>query len=278
MEFLEKELSASTLAALKQFLVKEPTPEQNTQNDANNNVNSNNDTENIDNKRHTITLTSKTNADYKEQNYWEDRFGQEEEYDWLLTFSQLKNYIIPYVKPEDRILVVGCGNSTFSDDLYDAGFHNIVNIDFSKNVILKMSEKSQANGRSEMQWKVMDMLAMDFENEFFDVVIDKASMDALMVDEGDVWDPNPECISQADTYCFGVQRILKSSGFFLQISFAQPHFRTKYLAGVLADPAAEVNPYNKVTGYSNRYHWDLEYKTIDVEAGCLNSYIYIMKK
>jgi hypothetical protein len=42
-----------------------------------------------------------------------------------------------------------------------------------------------------MKWVTMNMLAMDgFRDASFDVVLDKATMDALMVDEVDVWDPN----------------------------------------------------------------------------------------
>jgi hypothetical protein len=53
-----------------------------------------------------------------------------------------------------------------------------------------MSEASSQQGHSEMRWLTMDMLDMSFDDSSFDVVIDKATMDALMVDEGDVWNPN----------------------------------------------------------------------------------------
>ena len=40
--------------------------------------------------------------------------------------------------PESRILVLGCGNAEFSEDLYDAGFKNQLNIDISSVVINQM--------------------------------------------------------------------------------------------------------------------------------------------
>jgi hypothetical protein len=57
------------------------------------------------------------------------------------------------------ILVPGCGNSELSSCLYDAGFENIVNIDFSKDVIVEMMKK-HLRLRPRMKWRVMDMTEM----------------------------------------------------------------------------------------------------------------------
>ena len=59
------------------------------------------------------------NSVFKEQAYWNQRFLEEEEYDWLVKTSQIAEYIVPYVNKDDRILVVGCGNSLFSMELYN---------------------------------------------------------------------------------------------------------------------------------------------------------------
>lgn len=48
-----------------------------------------------------------------------------------------------------------------------------------------------------MSWRVMDMTALDFPDGSFDVVIDKAAMDALLTDEGSVWEPNAEVCSRS---------------------------------------------------------------------------------
>ena len=41
-----------------------------------------------------------------------------------------------------RILVIGCGNARFSEDLYDDGFHNIVNNGISPAVIKHMTARN----------------------------------------------------------------------------------------------------------------------------------------
>jgi EEF1A lysine methyltransferase 4 len=220
------------------------------------------------------------NAVFKEQGYWEDRFTEETEYDWLLSYEQLRTHLIPLLKVSDRILIVGCGNSRLSAGLYDAGFVDIVNIDFSATVIERM-KKTHIEDRPQMQWITMDMTDMRFEAGAFDVVIDKASMDALMVDEGDVWDPEQETIDITDKMCKGIKEVLvPQTGKFIQLSFAQPHFRTKYLMGSHieegSDIEAVISKYGSSTGHCKRYGWNLSYSIINTEAGCLNSFLYVM--
>ena len=215
------------------------------------------------------------NTVFKEKDYWEERFRCEEKYDWLVNFDQISSYIKPFLKFDDRILIVGCGNSTFSNDLYDAGFHNIVNIDFSSIVIDNMMISNKTT-RPKMQWICMNMLEISFPDDSFDIVIDKAAMDALMVDEKDVWDPAQSVIQSVDKMCLGISKVLKSNeGIHIQISFAQPHFRTKYLIGYRADKT-ECNPYESYRGFSNRYKWSLDFQEISLTEGCLSSFLYIM--
>jgi len=50
--------------------------------------------------------------------------------------------------------------SNLSSNLYDAGFHEITNIDFSPIVINEMKKKTAK--RIKMKWEVMDMLQMKY--------------------------------------------------------------------------------------------------------------------
>lgn len=218
-----------------------------------------------------------SNSVFKLQSYWEERFKKEESYEWLVSWATVSKQILPHLKPTDRILVVGCGNSAFSADLYDAGFHNVVNIDFARSVIERMSAV-HGEARPSMQWQEMDMTQLTFPDESFDVVLDKAAMDALVVDEGDVWDPDQHVIDSVDAMCLCVSRVLKPQGKFLQISFAQPHFRTKYLLGYRAEKVDGISPYESHRGLSSRYSWSLDFATIDSDQGCLNSFLYIMSR
>ena len=219
------------------------------------------------------------NAEFKEKSYWEGRFEEEAEYDWLLKYSDVRQQLLPYISPSDNILVVGCGNSSFSADLYDDGFHNITNIDFSAVVINKM-QADHALTRPSMQWVCMDMTDLQFPSSSFDIVLDKAAMDALVVDEGDVWSPNQEVIERVDKMSQSVSRVLRRArthGKFIQISFQQPHFRTKYLIG--SRITGNIGSlYTADKGYSSIYHWELlPHIVVEKESGCLNSFMYVMQ-
>ena len=53
--------------------------------------------------------------------------------------------------------MVGCGNSKLSDQMYQSGYKNIVNIDISSSVIDQMREKFPY-----MVWQAMDATKMDY--------------------------------------------------------------------------------------------------------------------
>lgn len=54
----------------------------------------------------------------------------------------MKNAYAEYnLNIEDRILMVGCGNSKLSYQMWEAGYKNIVNIDISPSVIEQMSKQ-----------------------------------------------------------------------------------------------------------------------------------------
>ncbi|KAG1691333.1 hypothetical protein DVH05_026997 [Phytophthora capsici] len=205
------------------------------------------------------------NRTYKEKGYWDSRFDSEESYDWLARYENVAELLAKYVRPTDRILMVGCGNSTFSIDMYQAGFHHITNIDFSRVVIERMSAK-YSEAMPQMKWIEADMTKLrdTFSPETFDVVIDKAAMDALMCDEGDVWSPSEAVIEQAAAMCSGITSVLVPQGTFVQISFAQPHFRKRFLLG-----EGEEAP------TSNVYGWNYSYHNIDIGLGY---FFYVQQK
>jgi SAM-dependent methyltransferase len=95
----------------------------------------------------------------------------------------------------------------------------------------------------------MDMLQLEFAAESFDVVLDKCSMDALLVDEGDPWFPRAECVAAVARYLDGVARVLAPGGKFLQVSFGQPHFRRGYLTRAGLPWALEVKTFGEFFHY-----------------------------
>ena len=93
----------------------------------------------------------------------------------------------------------------------------------------------------------MDIRDLKFDDQSYDAIIDKGksseeefnreeylfyyvgTMDALMCDRGDVWDPSEELINDVKGEVDEVERVLKVGGTFLYITFGQPHFRKRHL-------------------------------------------------
>lgn len=94
------------------------------------------------------------NAGYAHSDYWNARFAHEEQYDWLKGYKDCRHLCVPHLKTSDRILILGCGNSTLTQDLYNDGFHNLTSIDLSEVVIERMQAKGAAAGQSEICWQV----------------------------------------------------------------------------------------------------------------------------
>lgn len=133
---------------------------------------------------------------FGKHNYWEERYKTEESFDWFCRLSSFEHLLVQHIHPTDHMLNLGCGNSTLSATLHEKGYHTIDNIDFSGTVIERMREKSRC--MPSLKWHVMDMLDLKFKGETFDVVLDKGSIDSLMVDQGDVWNPKPEVLERVE--------------------------------------------------------------------------------
>lgn len=62
-------------------------------------------------------------------------------YDWYFEWSRISPLLKKkHIKEKNDVLVIGCGNSTMSNDLVSEGFKNIINIDISPVVIKQMQK------------------------------------------------------------------------------------------------------------------------------------------
>ena len=125
---------------------------------------------------------------YNVKEYWDERFAIEDKFEWCKSYNDFKHLLIQHVQKDDKILVLGCGTSRLSEELYLDGYMDIINIDYSHVVIEKMKQKHQ--NFEKMQYLVMDMTNMSFDKNSFDVIIEKGTLDALLVDEKHLWDPS----------------------------------------------------------------------------------------
>ena len=115
--------------------------------------------------------------EYAKANFWEDRYVQNGGFfDWYAEFPQLNPVFKEYgIENDDKVLMVGCGNSKLSGQMFKNGYGNVVNIDISPSVIAQMKEQFP-----DLVWQVMDATDLQYKDGEFDVVMDKGTLDALI--------------------------------------------------------------------------------------------------
>jgi len=175
-------------------------------------------------------------SQYGRADYWNDRYTKDTDpFDWYQKYEALSSLFKKYVKPQDKTLMIGCGNSRLSEDMYKEGFKNITNIDIS-NVVIKAME--QRNKEYEgMTYKTADVTNMpDFNNGFFDIAIDKGTLDAILCGENSV--------ANADKMLGEISRALRPGGVLIVVTYGDPPTRLTYLE-------------------KPKYGWKVETQTID---------------
>jgi len=133
---------------------------------------------------------------YGDQDYWEQRYEAEAEtgsmFEWYVEYGAFKHLLRRWLPPSSAraLLVIGCGNSTLSEDMHADGYHRVVSIDNSSSVIDDMCHRHgrvadinpQHGAATEggTVYSVMDATALAFDGETFDGVVDKGTLDAVL--------------------------------------------------------------------------------------------------
>ncbi|KAM8952361.1 EEF1A lysine methyltransferase 4 [Pelodytes ibericus] len=169
---------------------------------------------------------------YKELGYWDARYKEErvlpDGYDWFGKYRDFGELVRREINLGTRGLVLGCGTSSLSVDLHQDGVRPVVSIDYSPVCIMEMAQKHAS--LTDMSWLVMDARDLKFPDGSFDMVIEKGTLDAMMVGERDPWRVTPETITLVDQVLSEVSRVLSPHGCFISVTFAPPHFRTRHYA------------------------------------------------
>ncbi|KAJ1666188.1 hypothetical protein EV178_002584 [Coemansia sp. RSA 1646] len=80
---------------------------------------------------------------YGTKECWQQRYAQEPDccFGWFKTYMNLEPLPSKHIATKAaQILMLGCGNSTLSGDMYIAGHQNFVNADFSNAAIERMRD------------------------------------------------------------------------------------------------------------------------------------------
>ena len=138
---------------------------------------------------------------YGDATYWDDRYTQQKNttFDWLESWNDIKDIIEKHavqgfyevsgnpcddedsmkVRAKTKVLNLGCGNSILVEDMYDEGYKQVWNMDISEVCIHQMHNRN-LKARPELKWDVMDCRDLKYEDNFFDLIVDKSTIDALL--------------------------------------------------------------------------------------------------
>lgn len=164
-------------------------------------------------------MTEENLPAFGEMKYWDDGYktGQAPR-EWFVPYSTIRDFITKYIEPNMKILVLGCGTSNLSTEMYDEGYKNMESMDYSPEAIEEMQQQ-----RPDMIWKVMDVRDMPYKDGEFDGIVDKGTLDCLFfLDEDN---------SNISKMLKEVSRVLKPGGRYTVVTCGHPMQRTDVLLG-----------------------------------------------
>ncbi|KAI8928548.1 S-adenosyl-L-methionine-dependent methyltransferase [Entophlyctis helioformis] len=180
-----------------------------------------------------IDVLPEDNERYGTLDYWEERYQQEDEtvtFEWFKGFEDLDGFLTTALcNKSASVLHLGCGNSRLAEDMHKHGWTDIVNVDYSSAVIETMAKRCA--GLAGVSWVVADIFKLDdtFAAGSFEYALDKGTLDALLTRKHDPWNPPADLCDEIQSYIKQVALALKPGGKFVHITFAQPHFRRRFL-------------------------------------------------
>jgi endothelin-converting enzyme len=153
---------------------------------------------------------------YGDLGYWERRYGTHPDaFDWYFSWDFLLPILRPVFTGDEKVLVIGCGNSSMSFQMAQTTFQSVTSIDFSPTVIAQM--RTLYAPTKTLTWEVMDCKSMTFPNESFDIAFDKGTIDSIIC--------GPHPIASVHATLTEVERVLAPAGLFIVISLGSPDTR-----------------------------------------------------
>ena len=170
-------------------------------------------------------------ATYASSNYWAERYSTAEGFhNWYYTFGDLQPLIYRALEKTGETLStchaleIGCGDSPLLTDFCSAkggqsrsDSHRLHGIDIAGNVIEHLKSRQAKHTLSELKFSCMDATRLEFSEKYFDLVIDKGTVDALMCEKDETK------MAQVMRRLIGeTLRVMKANGAILLVSHMQP--------------------------------------------------------
>lgn len=160
-----------------------------------------------------MSLLPRTAGEFSSAEYWERFFKKrgEKAFEWYGDYNKLCGVLHKYIKPQDKVLVVGCGNSELSEQMYDVGYKHLINIDISETVINHMNHRN-AERRPGLSFHQVDATKTPYEDGSYQAALDKGTLDAMASEEEG---------ALATSMLTEVSRVLSVGGRYVCVTLAQ---------------------------------------------------------
>eukprot|EP01033_Poteriospumella_lacustris_P001091 gene1092-794_t len=158
-------------------------------------------------------------SDYASQTYWDQRYAEGKiEHEWYYSYELLEPIVQDCRKWEssDRVLEVGCGDKPLIQGFLGLGLspENLAGIDYAKSVIDLLKAQQEANKYPKtIQLEDMDGCNMRYDDESFDFICEKGTMDAILSDK----QPR-RGVRNGVKLISEIVRVMKANGTFLLVS------------------------------------------------------------
>jgi 2-polyprenyl-3-methyl-5-hydroxy-6-metoxy-1,4-benzoquinol methylase len=150
------------------------------------------------------------NSKYANKGFWEKEYQDDvSQYDWYVRYEEIAPIIKKFIHNNDNILQIGAGNSTLSEQLYMENYKQITNIDISSEVVSQMIEYYKEKNLN-IKFFEMNMLNMTLPENCYDIVLDKAGSDVLLVGK--------KPFKTYRKFMIEIERVLKKDGKFIFIT------------------------------------------------------------
>lgn len=127
--------------------------------------------------------------------YWDKRFRNEREFEWLVSSDCFVEQTKSYIASAKSICNIGCGNSNLSASIRDSNSSTAVyNLDYSTIAIERSKELNRDNDNQ--HFYVVDLLkeedvANALSHANIDLIVDKSTSDSLSTGEDMLVDDTP---------------------------------------------------------------------------------------
>lgn len=161
------------------------------------------------------------------------------------------------------------------EQLFNDGYQNVHNIDISESVIEMMSKHCYKC--KQLKWSTMDCRKLDFFDEQFDVVIEKATIEVFFVDESSAWSISMGTLQNVQLMADEIIRVLKRQvGQFFSISFTASHFRQKLFNKVFIDNKSKSKQMKTIAVHQlgEHFHYYIYHLSNNPNCSPLDIFLY----